>query len=403
MIMKKAIKLNDEVEVVEAEVVAGTEVATNQELAILINESGLDETKANMMSEQFQGFFKQASEWEDKIKMCVVNDRTQVAEMKLAREVRLSLRRIRIDVEATRKKLKEQSLREGKAIDGVANILKALIEPMEETLTGYEKFAEIEDKRIAEELLEKRTEELAPYGIDTSFYRLGEMDEESYSQLLDITKKTHEEKERLAEQAEKDRIAKEKADLEAREAQRKENERLKKEAVVREAQIAKERKEAEEKEAKIRAEAEAERKKLAEETRKQKEIQDAQLRKEQEERAKAEAELKAVADAERKKQEAVLQKERKEREKLQAEIKAKEDAEKKEQERIEAEQKAKEQAERDAKLAPDKDKLLALAKSIKNVPLPELSDVDAKSILANVSTLLGKIDTYINDKVKELK
>lgn len=385
----------EKIEELQVEVVDGTEIVS-QELIVLINESGLEETKANMMLEQFQGFFKTASEWEKKIDMCVVKDRTQTSEMKLAREVRLELRRIRIDVENTRKKLKEQSLREGKAIDGVANILKALIEPMEETLMSYEKFAENEDKRIAQELLEKRTEELAPYDIDTSFYRLGEMDEDSYNQLLEVTKKTHEEKLRLAEQAEKDRIAKEKADLEAREAQRLENERLKKEAEIREAQMAKERREAEEKEAKLRAEAEAERKRLQEEAR---------IEKERLEKIQAEKDRKAKekADAERKAQEEVLRKEREEREKIEAELKAKEEAERKERERIEAEQKAKEQAERDAKLAPDKDKILALAVKLKEIELPEVDSPEAKVILDNVVVLLGKIEAYMYDKVKELK
>ena len=41
-----------------------------------------------------------------------------------------------------RKELKEESLRKGKAIDGVANIIKFLIEPVEKYLEDQEKFIE---------------------------------------------------------------------------------------------------------------------------------------------------------------------------------------------------------------------------------------------------------------------
>jgi hypothetical protein len=39
--------------------------------------------------------------------------------------------------------LKEQALREGKAVDGIANVLKALIVPLEEHLDKQERFVEI--------------------------------------------------------------------------------------------------------------------------------------------------------------------------------------------------------------------------------------------------------------------
>jgi len=66
-----------------------------------------------------------------------------------AKEERLKIRRIRIDVENTRVELKAGALKEGKAIDGLANLIKSVLEPMEESLKGVELF--IERKREAEE------------------------------------------------------------------------------------------------------------------------------------------------------------------------------------------------------------------------------------------------------------
>src|SRR5688500_1953702 len=127
-----------------------TEIQTN-ELIQIVESSGLEKTKADFILEKFQGHFKLAAEWEKKSKAIVVTDVNQVAEMKMAREGRLYLKKVRVEVEHARKELKEQSIREGKAIDGISNVLKALIEPIEEYLEKQEKFAEIkaaEEKAI---------------------------------------------------------------------------------------------------------------------------------------------------------------------------------------------------------------------------------------------------------------
>ena len=131
-------------------------------LAVIIKDSGLEETKANFLLTNFQNYFEIASDWEIKAKNIVVNNETQKAEMEMARAGRLFLREKRIAIEKSRKELKEQSLREGKAIDGIANVLKALIEPIEEYLDKQEHFVEIKQKEEAERLRiveEKRLED----------------------------------------------------------------------------------------------------------------------------------------------------------------------------------------------------------------------------------------------------
>ena len=122
------------------------------QLQTMVAESGLEQTKAQMILAQFTGYFQMAAEWEAKAKVIVVTSIDQKAEMKMARTGRLFLKEKRIAIEKTRKQLKEQALREGKAIDGISNVLKALIAPIEIYLGDQERFAEVERKRLADEL-----------------------------------------------------------------------------------------------------------------------------------------------------------------------------------------------------------------------------------------------------------
>ena len=203
-------------------------------LSVIVKESGLVGTKAQILLDNFSTYFQIASEWETKAKAIVVSNANQIAEMQMARVGRLFLRQKRIAIEKTRKDLKEQALREGKAIDGIANILKALIVPIEEYLEKQEKYVEI---KIAEEAKRRQIE------ADTK--------------------------------AEQERIAKEEAEAKERERIRKENEQLRTEAEKREQEVAEERikvergrKVLEEKEKKAREERAAAERTINEERRK---------------------------------------------------------------------------------------------------------------------------------------
>ncbi len=253
------------------------------QLQVIVKESGLDQTKADYILNQFQNYFELASEWEKKAKTIIVTDEKQEVDMKMARTGRLFLREKRIAIEDARKKLKEQSLREGKAIDGIANVLKALIIPIEEYLEKQEKFVEIREAEKAELIrieVEKKMEE----------DRL-KAEQEALAEQARIKA----ENERLKNEAE----AKEKAlqaerakvEAEKQEAERKakaEQDRLKKEA---EAQLAEERKiaEAKRKEEQDRAYAEIERIRKANEEKFAKEREEKE--KERMERLKLEEEL----------------------------------------------------------------------------------------------------------------
>jgi len=268
-------------------------MAKENQLQVMVKEAGLAPTKAKYIQEKFNDYFDLADEWTIKARAIKVTDASQTGDMAMAREGRLFLREKRIAIEKARKELKEQALREGKAIDGIANVLKALIVPIEDYLDKQERFVEIkeEEKREAIRLeVEKRIED--------------------------------------------ERIAKEKADAEALEKARIENEKLKAEAIEREKKAQSDRKKQEAKLAKEKAKREAERKeqedKLSQERKKtdmERKLVEEKARLEREkqektlanERAKAKR-LKELADekaqAEKEKAMAKLEVERKEKERL---------------------------------------------------------------------------------------
>jgi len=268
-------------------------VVQENQLQVILKDSGLEETKAAFILRNFQGYFTLADEWTIKARAIVVTKEDQTAEMEMARTGRLFLRSKRLAIEGARKELKEQALREGKAIDGIANVLKALIVPIEEYLERQEKFVEIQEEKKREAM---RIE--------------------------------------IEARIEAERIAKEKADAEERERMRLENERLKQEAIELEKQALAERVKAKEERRKQeallseeRAKADAERK--------------AQEKKLAEQQAKAEYEKKAAeekARLEREKQEKTLANERARDKRLkelaEEKAEAKLDAERKEKERL---------------------------------------------------------------------
>ena len=268
---------------------AKTEVMENQ-LAIMIKEAGLEPTKARYIKEKFDDYFDLADQWTIKARAIKVTNASQTGDMAMAREGRLFLKEKRCAIETARKELKEQCLREGKAIDGISNVLKALIVPIEDYLDSQERFVEIQEEAKREVI------------------------------RLEVEKRIEDE-----------RIAKEKADAEALDKARLENEKLKAEAIEREKKAMAERKKQEAILAKERAKGEE---------------QEAKMAKEREEIEAGMRAVKLKALLEKEKQEKTLANERAKanrlkeiaEEKAQAEkekAKAKLDAERKEKERLE--------------------------------------------------------------------
>ena len=129
------------------------------EFELLLESSDIKQSAYLNLYNEFKECFDLAKEWEEKAKTIIVTHEDQTEDILRARTGRLFLRDKRIMVEKKRKEIKEEHLKKCKAIDGMANILKSLIEPIEDYLMRQEKFVEIREKEKIRLENEKRIEE----------------------------------------------------------------------------------------------------------------------------------------------------------------------------------------------------------------------------------------------------
>jgi type IV secretory pathway VirB10-like protein len=320
----------------------------NNEIALVAQNAGLAPTGVENLLNKFAAYFNEAKKLAEGAREIVVTDESQTDLMLKARETRLTLKSLRTHVEAVRVELKEQSLREGRAIDGVSNLIKALIVPVEEHLEKQEKYAEVKELERIQKKYEERVNLLTPYVDDISLYAIKDMSDVAFDNLLTGCKTSFQAKKDAKAKVEADRIAEEKRKEEEAKKIREENEKLKREAEEKEKESAR-----------IAAE------------------QEEKLKKEREAREEAEAKLKAEKEAQLKKE---------------ADAKAAEDARKA----------ADEEAKRKALLAPDKEKLIELAGTIDKITLPAVSSKEAGDVVNEVQTKLSALSNYLREKSKTL-
>jgi hypothetical protein len=278
------------------------ETLTQNPLEIAVIETGVSNEIAKDLTNKFIEFLEQADEWKQRAESLVVTSVDQVEEMKMAREARLALRQIRINADKTRKDLKEDSLRYGRAVQSVYNVIESSISPIEAHLENQEKFKEREEAR-QRDILRNEREALAadyrdyiPYGIDLGTLTQLDWDRLYAGALLQSAAAIQ-----AAEAAEAERIAKELEAEKERERLRIENEKLKAEAAEKEKerQAELDRLEVEMRKANIaaaKAKKEAEQK--AEEERKERERLQKELDDKKAAEAKAEADRLAAIEAE---------------------------------------------------------------------------------------------------------
>jgi DNA repair exonuclease SbcCD ATPase subunit len=345
------------VEVLEPEIVG-------KQLAKVETESGLGTDEALALRGQFAEYYNTITEWRGKA--ATVKDPENPAHQKIAREVRLGLKNVRCDVERVRKAMKADALARGKAIDGFANVLKYLCEPVEEQLAAVEQHAERKEQARVAALAAERLAMLAAEGADGAAYNLGVMDDATWALVLAGAKQARADREAAARQAEADRVAREQADRIAREKA--------------EADAAAARAEAE-KERKARAAAEAEAKA-------EREAADAKARAE---KANAEAKLKAEREAREKLEREAAEAKRKEAERIATE------------KRIAAEKAAAEaEAKRKAAAAPDREKLATLAAAVRALPIPELTSEAGATLAVTISNQRERFAAWIETQAAAL-
>lgn len=130
-----------------------------------------------------------------------------------ARAVRLVLRNIRTSSERDRKALKENSLRTGRAIDGVHALLEKMLIPAEDAMREIEEAEERREAARKQAMANERSAALAPF-CDPQHFALGDMPADEFASLLSGQKAVHEaavaaaaKANADAEQTERDRLA----------------------------------------------------------------------------------------------------------------------------------------------------------------------------------------------------
>lgn len=213
----------------------------NNKLQVILNEQGIAETDVAKLVEAFGGPFEEAGTVLATYKNIVVSKEEDVAGMQKAREARLLLKKARTTVENSRKSLKADIVKQGRAIDSVARFVKEEIEPAEHYLQLQEDFAKIAAEGRVLKLKNERIEKLTQYTNDISVYDLDHMSTEQFDTVLATAKAQFEaEKQRKAAEAKQAEAAK-KAEEKRLADQAKENERLKAETEAANKKAAEER------------------------------------------------------------------------------------------------------------------------------------------------------------------
>lgn len=406
-----------------------------QELELAPDETPVEQMKRADLPVIWDGYRAQAEKLKMTAETLTITDVSQVAEMKIARTTRLALREIRVAVDKKRLELVEGIKAEAKKIDGAAKAIKDYIEPLEARLLDQEQFIERETLRIEDVRRESRHVELKPFQTGPLSVDLGKLSDEDYAKMLADAKDLAALREERVRKEREAAEAQAKAEAEERERIRLENERLKNEAE----EAARARAEAE-------AAAKAEREEAARLARKAKEKADAELAAE---RAKAEAEAKAELEASRKREAqlaAAAKREReiaeaaakKQRDEIEAEARADKEAADKEnarlagiaeQERQKAATAAREAkeakdaieekrrydelmaakaeqerlaAEEAARLAPEKDKLMAFAAVVRALVVPVLETDKGNAVAVEIESQVVKFAAFIEKKAGAL-
>ena len=301
----------------------------NKEKALIILDSAelqtIEKSKAAQIKATFEPMAEMLLEFETAFDSVLADSEIEITEeiTDRAKRLRIDIGKIRIKTEAVRKEQKDEYLRAGKAIDGVSNILKWAVVEKENKLKEIENHFEMQEQARVDKLQEDRVAKLSIYVADADERDLAGMDEDVWSAYFNAKKKEYEDIQAAVVQAEKDRIAKEKADIAEQKRIKAENEKLKKDA-----------------EAKLKADIEKQKREDA-----AKKLQEAKLKKERE---LHEAELQKAKDAKIK----IENDARIKQEKLEVKIKAEQDEKNRiaieaEKKRVELENqiKAKEEAE----------------------------------------------------------
>lgn len=169
--------------------------------------SAIAPSKAEQIQQTFEPMVKMLRSLEDSFNQIIAQSEIEVTQglIDQSKKVRREIAQVRIETEAARKAAKEESLREGKAIDGVSNILKWAIIDKEEKLKAVEDTFERLKREEEKQLQDKRVEELSPYLEDAHERNLSSMPEDVWEAFLQTKKRDFEDRIAAEREAEKER------------------------------------------------------------------------------------------------------------------------------------------------------------------------------------------------------
>lgn len=359
--MAKTIKITESLELIPAQ------------LSPVLKDTKIEISKAEGHAMAFAPSMGQYLELAEIIKGLDKINPTEI-QAKQAREARLKMVKVRTSAEEIKDLRKEGIKAEGDLIQALYNVVKNSCIVTETEFAEIEKHQERAEAKRQSDLSDIRTAQLAEFGTDTTYLPLGIMTDDQFNRLLENETLAFNARKQNAEKLEAERIESEKqAELARKEQERLQAERIEAERI----EAIRVKQELARKEQELEKEREASR------------IETEKLAKENEAKL---AEQKRLADIESKKQADILLKQKAETEKLAKELQAKKDAEAK----LLAEQKS-------AELAPDKEKINALYKSIQSFTIPEFSSNEAKEIGKLVQGSLSAILTLIKNESTKLK
>lgn len=197
-------------------------VSINQnELIKVAMDKGVDPEMAQSLNQKFGGFYDLLTEMRSSADDVFKLDASDPETGKEARRVRLLIRSNRTGTEKVKDAVKAEYLLKGNATQAIFNLVRDTSKPLEDRLLQIENHAENLERERLEKIKLEREEKLQAIGVDTSAFRLDEMQPEAFEQLYNASeiafeqnKKQYAENKRLREEEEK-RKADEKVQLEA--------------------------------------------------------------------------------------------------------------------------------------------------------------------------------------------
>lgn len=190
-----------------------------QEFTQKVNNHGLTTQQQSALVDNLSSFYVQALEWKEKAFAFVITDENDVEKIKEAKVARIAVKNIRTSIENKRKELKENSLKEGRAIDDIAGFLKSIVEPIENHLIEQENFAETKRKEREKQIIEDRTKLLVAIEADPTFYDLAGMPDEVFLKLVEDLTGAYEYKKIKAQKEEEQRVLQERYNKRLKEIQ----------------------------------------------------------------------------------------------------------------------------------------------------------------------------------------